>query len=389
MSIASNPYALLLLSEYSQTLDSVPLDLSRHLADLRELDAVLLSSISSIIGKVDSLVEFIESGKGNENGKANGKARRAEMLAELAQEAERLKLGGEDKMRVASQAGDMLATNQGFLSALLTNASLTDPAFKPSALFSKTTFPHLPRRPHMDPLPNDHRRKRLNAGSRSILGAAPPILGAESPAKKRKKDEEEKGVSVKKPHTAGHASSKSKSIRPPSVESALSITMHYDHHNAHGNHSSQSHHHSRSHHTTHSSHATHSHSLLSSRRTQPTAGMLDNFLNSPPPIEDSSSSRGFVGDLHPLSQADRETADDGDPEKKYCVCGGQSWGEMIGCDDDNCKREWFHLSCVGLTTAPDPDDKWYCDECTKKRALSGRRNGKNSKSRNGHGSNGV
>lgn len=108
MSIASNPYALLLLSEYSQTLDSVPLDLSRHLADLRELDAVLLSSISSIIGKVDSLVEFIESGKGNENGKASGKARRAEMLAELAQEAERLKLGGEDKMRVASQAGDMV-----------------------------------------------------------------------------------------------------------------------------------------------------------------------------------------------------------------------------------------------------------------------------------------
>lgn len=62
----------------------------------------------------------------------------------------------------------------------------------------------------MDPLPNDHRRKRLNAGSRSILGAAPPILGAESPAKKRKKDEEDKGVSVKKSHTAGHASSKSK-----------------------------------------------------------------------------------------------------------------------------------------------------------------------------------
>ncbi|KAJ7043368.1 hypothetical protein C8F04DRAFT_1074537 [Mycena alexandri] len=51
-------------------------------------------------------------------------------------------------------------------------------------------------------------------------------------------------------------------------------------------------------------------------------------------------------------------------EPRYCYCDQVSFGEMIACDDPRCAREWFHLSCTGLPTAPEGRKKWFCDECT-------------------------
>lgn len=39
-------------------------------------------------------------------------------------------------------------------------------------------------------------------------------------------------------------------------------------------------------------------------------------------------------------------------EPRYCYCNRVSFGEMVGCDGGDCKREWFHLECVGLRNAP-------------------------------------
>lgn len=47
----------------------------------------------------------------------------------------------------------------------------------------------------------------------------------------------------------------------------------------------------------------------------------------------------------------------------YCFCQRVSFGEMIGCDNEDCKYEWFHWSCVGITSAPKPDEIWYCPDC--------------------------
>ena len=87
---------------------------------------------------------------------------------------------------------------------------------------------------------------------------------------------------------------------------------------------------------------------------------------------------------------DGDVADeDADPnEPRYCYCNGVSFGEMVGCDSDNCEREWFHLPCVGLKVAPKgngelflpkqflpPENhltstaKWYCDDCKEKLKL--------------------
>lgn len=59
-------------------------------------------------------------------------------------------------------------------------------------------------------------------------------------------------------------------------------------------------------------------------------------------------------------------------EPTWCYCNRVSFGEMIGCDDPECKYEWFHLECVGLNEVPD-DDEWYCRECIQRREAKNRR----------------
>ncbi|CDO95438.1 unnamed protein product [Kluyveromyces dobzhanskii CBS 2104] len=51
-------------------------------------------------------------------------------------------------------------------------------------------------------------------------------------------------------------------------------------------------------------------------------------------------------------------------EALYCYCNQVAYGEMVGCDGEECQLEWFHLPCIGLETLP--KGKWYCDDCLKK-----------------------
>jgi len=98
-------------------------------------------------------------------------------------------------------------------------------------------------------------------------------------------------------------------------------------------------------------------------------------------------------DTTDAGDGDADGDGDGD-DRRYCFCNGVSYGSMVGCDDDNCEREWvcvsvkdrdracansisfqFHLACVGLTVAPTPETKWFCETClnkkTTKRAVRG------------------
>lgn len=49
-------------------------------------------------------------------------------------------------------------------------------------------------------------------------------------------------------------------------------------------------------------------------------------------------------------------------EPTYCICSRVAFGEMVGCDNPDCKREWFHFECVGLVA--NPTGKWLCPECS-------------------------
>lgn len=51
------------------------------------------------------------------------------------------------------------------------------------------------------------------------------------------------------------------------------------------------------------------------------------------------------------------TDDDEHNEPRYCYCNRASFGEMVGCDGEDCKRQWFHLGCVGLKSAPSAHGK--------------------------------
>ncbi|KAH8595560.1 hypothetical protein B0O99DRAFT_686551 [Bisporella sp. PMI_857] len=59
-------------------------------------------------------------------------------------------------------------------------------------------------------------------------------------------------------------------------------------------------------------------------------------------------------------------------EPRYCLCNRVSFGTMIGCENNECEKEWFHLECVGLTDIPPRTTKWYCPDCRKKLNLGER-----------------
>lgn len=70
----------------------------------------------------------------------------------------------------------------------------------------------------------------------------------------------------------------------------------------------------------------------------------------------------------PESEADVEgelgVGNEEKDDRVYCHCQRVSFGEMIGCDSDDCPYEWFHLSCVGLSK-PLPQT-WYCTDCRER-----------------------
>ncbi|KAH9855072.1 hypothetical protein C2E23DRAFT_867148 [Lenzites betulinus] len=67
-----------------------------------------------------------------------------------------------------------------------------------------------------------------------------------------------------------------------------------------------------------------------------------------------------------------EAAEDGadaEDQELYCYCQKLSYGEMIACDNDGCRYQWFHLSCVNLK--PPLPENWYCEECSVKLGIAG------------------
>lgn len=60
-------------------------------------------------------------------------------------------------------------------------------------------------------------------------------------------------------------------------------------------------------------------------------------------------------DTSSMQDDDMDVDDPNEP--RYCYCNRVSFGEMVGCDGDKCKIEWFHLECVGLRSAPPPKSK--------------------------------
>ena len=64
------------------------------------------------------------------------------------------------------------------------------------------------------------------------------------------------------------------------------------------------------------------------------------------------------------SASEDEDPDPDDPlEPKYCYCLRGSYGDMVGCDNPKCEREWFHLGCTDLEIMPGEEESWFCTLC--------------------------
>ena len=73
-------------------------------------------------------------------------------------------------------------------------------------------------------------------------------------------------------------------------------------------------------------------------------------------IAAQAAAKAVSRDEENSSMPEEDDDEDGE-EQRYCYCNGVSYGEMVGCDDESCPREWFHLSCVGLIKAPNKNGK--------------------------------
>ncbi|XP_076090454.1 uncharacterized protein LOC143062652 isoform X1 [Mytilus galloprovincialis] len=50
-------------------------------------------------------------------------------------------------------------------------------------------------------------------------------------------------------------------------------------------------------------------------------------------------------------------------DELFCICQTPEDGNMIGCDNQNCKYKWFHLDCIKMKRVP--KFTWYCSYCKK------------------------
>lgn len=96
---------------------------------------------------------------------------------------------------------------------------------------------------------------------------------------------------------------------------------------------------------------------LTSRATPSTnasiSGSEDDESASPTPSSIQRSQKDGSGDIH--------DDDNDDDETLYCICQKVSFGDMVGCDNDNCSYQWFHYKCVGVTE--EPKGEWLCPIC--------------------------
>lgn len=421
--MTSTPYSLALLSEYTNTLDALPIELARNFADLRELDAVMSAGMTSVSDKIQNLTDMIELGKGT-------KEERLWLLTDIADEASRLKAGGEDKIRVAAQAADHLRAHANHLRALAECL----PDFDASKLIRHTTFPHVSAK-SFGPvaLLETGRRRRGN------VGAMFASLQDPSPVKRKRNNARDDDADVRSPRkekaepgSRRGQNSRAKRAASP-AESLLSVTSHRQNQNPvansrAGSRNGTSSNNKRARSTNNRPNSPHDQYAMYDPAQRnvfnvppstdhpslpipyhPPNGHPPYDLAAPNPLNGAewSQPRQLEGPGMPVvrnpSNYDRlspaaaigggpatdggateggeaEGEPDGD-EKTYCFCGGISYGEMVACDDKLCTREWFHIACVGMEVAP--DGTWYCDSCRQRRSRGGNRSGRGTKKKAG------
>lgn len=64
----------------------------------------------------------------------------------------------------------------------------------------------------------------------------------------------------------------------------------------------------------------------------------------------------------PLQNSPSEANTQAAGRSLYCYCNrGEEEDDMVACDNENCKMQWFSFVCVGVKTTS--KGRWYCPDC--------------------------
>ncbi|OCF73459.1 hypothetical protein I204_05300 [Kwoniella mangroviensis CBS 8886] len=450
---ANDAQDILIIQDIMDTLDQIPPELTRVYSDLNELGAVLYSTLLSLEKKLYTLINWIQ----DPNIKPE---QRFELLQEIAEEAARYKLGGDDKIRVAGGACDGIMAHQKHLSNLLAASTLLNPS--PASPYTQTLT-----LPFAQPVVNSRRLQRAaNSPFRGAgKDAGPSNEGriGDTPTKKKKgrihqlgnKDDDEtssvggdkeKKKPAKKRKPVNRAQSPTDSVastsaftgKPSEPRTARQLAAAASRaRKAEQDDGSDDD--SRDEHIPSSRkggvgmHITQSSDSLMERKdgglgldmgsgsksgnatpsnnnsangnrggskTKVSAGIKrshdeqddsDDALEEEYNQQPNSLSRVSSGlkpntsgggtkkktstnisngnipnyDAAGVDDHDNIVVNDEVDSRTYCTCGQVSYGEMIGCDDDDCEIEWYHLACLNLDKTP--EGNWICPRCVERR----------------------
>jgi len=83
--------------------------------------------------------------------------------------------------------------------------------------------------------------------------------------------------------------------------------------------------------------------------------ILENWYTQSPVTSTPSSAQ--------LSSVSNDAVASTSKKQLYCYCHGPEVGTMVGCDNTDCKIEWFHTVCLEMKSVP--KGQWYCPDCWK------------------------
>lgn len=107
----------------------------------------------------------------------------------------------------------------------------------------------------------------------------------------------------------------------------------------------------------------HLHTITKSSQSQQTRPIVDVRISKnivPPVADDTDSDSGnLVIELPKF--VEQKAVQSTERLYCHCRCPYDEVSEMIACDNPNCRVEWFHFDCVGITVAP--KGNWFCPDC--------------------------
>ena len=67
-----------------------------------------------------------------------------------------------------------------------------------------------------------------------------------------------------------------------------------------------------------------------------------------------------MGSENPVAHGAGERSSSDRSPAAFYHCSGVEHGQMVGCDDDDCPYQWFHLDYLKLKAFP-KSKTWYCE----------------------------